>query len=343
MTSFCERPRFQGMVSIVLAVLAVLMACSGFAEETKKQGDSMESKPTFSNVKYGEYERNVMDVWLAERDKPTPCVMIIHGGGWLGGDKEKHLSGLQDYLHAGISVVGINYRFLKQTIVDSGSSRGTGPVLERGDYHEPPVKVPLDDAARALQYLRYRAGEWNINPKLIGLTGGSAGACSALWLTFHDDLAQPDAEDPVLRQSTKPYCTAPAVAQTTLDPVQILEWIPNATYGGHAFGFIWDKSDPTVEIRSFLKHREEVLPWIKEYSPYELVTKDDPPVYLYYTSAPLKGSEPKDPTHSANYGALLAGKLEQLGMPYEFVHTESKNPKHKTIEEYLIDTLTSAQ
>ncbi len=312
-------------------------------EKSKKRENPMEQNPTYADVRYGEHERNVMDVWLAKSDTPTPCVMIIHGGGWLGGDKSKHLAGLKVFLAEGISVVSINYRYLKQTIVDSGSTRGTGPLLERTDYPEAPVKEPLDDAARAIQYLRYRAAEWNINPRLVAVTGESAGGCSSLWLAFHDDLAQPDAEDPVKRQSTKPYCAATNVAQTSLDPVQILEWIPNATYGGHAFGFIWDKSDFTVEIRSFLAYREDVLSWIKEYSPYELVTKGDPPVYLFYgADTPEKANEQKDPTHSSNYGALLAEKLERIGLPHEFVHKGSENPKHKDIQDYLIVTLKAA-
>lgn len=329
------------MLGILLLFFSVSSATP--AGEASKRDAAMENNPTYANVHYGDGARNVMDVWLAKSDKPTPGVMIIHGGGWLQGDKSKYLVGLKDFLDNGISVASINYRYLKQTIVDSGSTRGTGPVRERGDYPEPPVKTPLMDAARALQYLRYHAAEWNINPRLVALTGGSAGACTSLWLTFHDDLAQPNAADPVLRQSTKPYCTATNVAQTTLDPVQILEWIPNATYGGHAFGFVWDKSDPTVEIRSFLAHRTDVLAWIKEYSPYELVTRDDPPVYLYYTDTPGKGTEPKDPTHAATYGALLAQKLDQIGLPYEFVHPGVSNPKHKDIPAYLIATLKAAQ
>lgn len=298
-------------------------------------------KPTHADVSYGKHDRNVMDVWLSKSDEPTPCVMYIHGGGWLKGDKSKVLSELKGYLNEGISVVSINYRYIKQTIVDSGTKeRGSGPLLPRGDYSEPPVKEPLEDAARAIQFIRHHAKQWNIEPTRIAVTGGSAGACSTLWLNFHDDLADPNSGDPIKRQSTKPFCVATSGAQTSLDPKQILEWIPNSIYGGHAFGFIWDKSDFTVEIRSFLKHREEVLSWIKEYSPYELVTSDDPPVYLYYgVDRPQKGTEQKDPTHTSNYGALLEEKLKRVGVEYELVHKGSKNPRNKTIQEYLIARL----
>lgn len=97
----------------------------------------------------------------------------------------------------------------------------------------------------------------------VAVSGSSAGACSALWLNFHDDLADPDADDPVKRQSTKPYCTATDGAQTSLDPKQVQEWIPNTAYGMGAFGFIRDKSDPTVEFRSGLRYRGTGPPWAR--------------------------------------------------------------------------------
>jgi alpha-galactosidase len=325
------RGRFNGG-RITLTGLAMFAASLA-----QLQGGEM--KPTHADIRYGVHDRNVMDVYLAPGEKPTPCVLVIHGGGWLLGDKGMALGGLQRYLDEGISVVTINYRYIKQTIVDSGSTRGTGPVLPRGDYPEPPVKGPLEDSARALQFIRHHAATWNIDPVRIAVTGGSAGGCSALWLNYHDDMAEPDSDDPVKRQSTKPYCAAADIAQTSLDPKQILEWIPNGTYGGHAFGFIWDNSDPTVEIRSFLQHREEVLHWIKEYSPYELATKNDPPVFLRYGERIRKGQEVKETTHSSNYGPLLAEKLEALGLEYELVFSDTTNPKHRSCEDYLINKL----
>lgn len=300
---------------------------------------------TFADLSYGSDAKQVMDVWLvpATDGQPVPCVMNIHGGGWLQGDKTQFTVNRDELLKAGIAVVSINYRLLQQTIVDTGSTIGTGPLQPRMTYDVmPPVKVPLDDTARALQFIRSNAKAWNIDPERIGVAGGSAGACSALWLAFHDDMADPESADPVARQSTKPWCAAVRGAQTTLDPAQILEWTPNNTYGGHAFGYVWDRSDKTVEIRSFYADRNDSLlkAWIAEYSPYALVTKDDPPVYLYYPgSVPAKGSEPKDPVHSSNYGALLVEKLAALGLDYEFVHAEAEAPRFENMTAYLIHRL----
>ena len=123
----------------------------------------------------------------------------------------------------------------------------------------PPVKAPLEDAARALQFVRSKAEEWNIDKKRIGATGGSAGGCSSLWLAFHDDMADPKSNDPVARESTRLYCAAVNGAQVSLDPKELREWMPNYTYGAHAFGL---KNLDEVE-----EQRDKLLTWIKEYSP----------------------------------------------------------------------------
>lgn len=304
--------------------------------------------PTHADVPYGNDPKQVMDVWLvpgASGDQPVPCVMNIHGGGWLQGDKTMlTVRGAPDsLLKAGVAFISIDYRNLTQTIVDTGGPVGGAPLQPRVRYDVmPPVAVPLGDTARALQFIRSRAADWNIDPARIGVVGGSAGACSALWLAFHDDMADPDSDDPVARQSTKPWCAAAHGAQTTLDPVQILEWTPNNTYGGHAFGYVWDRSDKTAEIRSLHADRDDpqLRAWIAEYSPYSLATKDDPPVYLYYPSdVPERGGEPRDPVHSANYGALLAEKLEALGVEHEFVHKGVAEPRHRDSVGYLVEML----
>ena len=234
-------------------------------------------RPTLADVPYGPHERQVLDFYRADSDKPAPVVFFIHGGGWTGGEKTGRTGpNVKPFLRAGISLVAINYRYWWQAQLAG---------------IKPPVAWPLHDAARALQFVRNKAREWNIDQERIGACGGSAGACTALWLAFHDDLADAKSADPVARQSTRLWCAGVVGAQTSLDPAQLREWIPNARYGGHAFGF----ADPRnlrkrdAHFAEFLAARQSLLPWIKEYSPYEHVSADDPPVYLQYRTAPRSG------------------------------------------------------
>src|ERR1051325_12061798 len=61
--------------------------------------------PNFANVKYGEHPRNVLDLWQAKSEKPTPLLVYIHGGGWRGGDKSTIPPGtLKFMLDHGVSV-----------------------------------------------------------------------------------------------------------------------------------------------------------------------------------------------------------------------------------------------
>jgi hypothetical protein len=167
-----------------------------------------------------------------------------------------------------------------------------------------------------------------------------------LWLAFHDDLADPKSSDPIARESTRLWCAAVMGAQTSLDPKQLKEWTPNSRYGGHAFGFFPTPKDiktRDTDFANFLAHRDEVLPWIKEYSPIELTSKDDPAIYLNYSSAPAIGKEQKDPTHTANYGVKLEERLKELGIPCELYYPDAPNAPHKTAAAYLIEKLKAAK
>ncbi|QOV91490.1 alpha/beta hydrolase [Humisphaera borealis] len=284
-------------------------------------------KPTMADVRYGEHERNVLDFWKAESATPTPVVFNIHGGGWNAGDKAR-VSGIEKYLAAGISVVSINYRYVPQAV-----AQGV----------KPPVKAPLHDAARALQFVRSKAGEWNIDKARIGATGGSAGACSSLWLAFHPDMADPTSTDPLARESTRLWCAAVNGAQTTLDPQQMKEWTPNSKYGGHAFGFTGDKDKKLSQFDEFLQKRDTILPWIAEYSPYALVTADDAPIYMTYSAPPAMGQDQKDPTHTSNFGVKLQEKLKSVNVPCELVYPGAPDVKHPQVWDYLIEKLKAAK
>lgn len=274
-------------------------------------------KPTLSNIPYGTHERHILDFWKAESDTPTPLVFVIHGGGWKGGSKERlhKFVDTEKLLKEGISVIAINYRLMEH--------------IEKETM--PPVKVPLYDAARALQFVRSRAKQWNLDKARIGAAGGSAGACSSLWLLYHDNLADPKSEDPVSRESTRLMCAAVVGAQTSLDPKQMKEWTPNSKYGGHAFG--------KKNFAEFLADRESILPWIAEYSPYALVSAGDPPVYISYKAAPAVGKKQGDPTHTANFGVKLKEHCEKMGVSCEIAYPGAKDVTHKTTTDYLIAKL----
>jgi hypothetical protein len=118
------------------------------------------------------------------------------------------------------------------------------------------------------------------------------------------------------------------------------EWIPNSNYGSHAFGIFKEVNGKLVrDFDTFFAQRERIQPWIAEYSPYALVTKDDPPIYLIYNAPPAMGKEEKDPTHSANFGVKLQERLASAGVPVELVYPNAPGVKHPQMHDFVIDQL----
>ncbi len=169
--------------------------------ETVKTGpiNNEGTRATFENEKYGLHPRNNFDIWLADSKKPTPLVIYIHGGGFVGGDKSKYYSSedMIRFLHAGVSVAVINYRFMTEKPYG--------------------ILASMNDSKRCLQYIRHNAKKYNIDKNRIACSGGSAGAGTSLWLAFSDDMADPKNEDPVLREPTRLTCAGAFATQSTYD------------------------------------------------------------------------------------------------------------------------------
>ena len=127
-------------------------------------------------------------------------------------------------------------------------------------------------------------------------------------------------------------CGAVNGAQVPLAPKGPRAWLPNYTYGARAFGLKW--------LEEVEGQRERLAAGIKEYSPIEHVSKDDPPIAMFYGGEkPVVGSSPKDPTHSGIMGVKLEERLKSVGVDVVLVHPGRPHPKYKNAAAYLIDRL----
>ena len=253
-------------------------------------------EPTYQQVAYGPHQDMVLNFWKIDAKKPTPLLVHIHGGGWLGGKKNETTSPNQ--LRNGYSYASIDYRL-------------AGTEL---------LPAAVHDAARAIQFLRTKAEEWNIDPKRIAVTGGSAGAASSMWLAYHDDLADPESKDPVLRQSSR-VCGAIAMGgQTTLDPFLLEKKIGPACI---RHPMIW-KTVGAESHEHLMKDWDKYKALSMECSPLTHVTEDDPPVWMRYGKpAPvpvIKG----DGIHHAGFGRLLKEKCRKVGISCHLTITENE-------------------
>src|SRR5262249_44856876 len=99
--------------------------------------------------------------------KPRPAIVVIHGGGWVEGDRSSFASrkhgapgNIEDFAALGSGAVPINYRL-------SG---------------EAPFPAALEDCKCAVRWLRAHARDYNVDPNRIGAWGNSAGGHLALLL-----------------------------------------------------------------------------------------------------------------------------------------------------------------
>jgi acetyl esterase len=285
-----QRRRFRG----ISALLLVALVCWRTWAKSTAGPEPEKPPPDLVNIRYGPDERNVLDIWNANaRTKAAsqaPLVIFFHGGGFRGGDKSSVPGWLVvNCLKAGISVASANYR-LSQTA---------------------PYPAPMQDGARAIQFLRFRASEFGFDPNRFAASGNSAGAGIALWVGFHDDLADPASRDPVARQSSRVRCLGVDGAQTSYDPRFIKALIGGRAHEHAALRpFFGIKSDSDLDSPRVRRLYEDA-------SPLNHVSSDDPPAILFYQEpdVPLRSDAKAGAgIHHPRFGAALKSKLDPLGV-----------------------------
>jgi acetyl esterase len=283
------------------AVACALATAPGPVVAQAKKDNALPA-PDVRDAKYGPHERNVFDLWQAKSETPTPVVVYIHGGGFRAGDKSTLSPALLARCReSGISVVAINYRLSQQAA----------------------FPAPMIDGARAVQFLRSKAKDWNLDPTRVAATGGSAGAGISLWLAFHDDLADPKSDDPVARESTRLTCAAVQGAQSSYDPRWIKEHVGGRAHEHPALAQLYGLKPDEFDTPKAHKLYQEA-------SPINYVSKDDPPVFLFYSEskAPLPAdAKPGDGIHHPKFGEALKEKLDALKIECVLRHLDDYKDK----------------
>ncbi len=104
------------------------------------------------------------------KSAPRPAVLVLHGGGWVAGDKRDFLPIVKLLAEEGFVGVTSQYRLARPTI------NGLGPSNPN------PWPAQIEDAKCAVRYLRASAKRWNIDPDRIAVMGFSAGGHLAMLL-----------------------------------------------------------------------------------------------------------------------------------------------------------------
>jgi acetyl esterase/lipase len=153
-TAWTERPR-----SLIRTLTIASLFASAFASAEPK---------SFPDIEYSKAggESLRLDASIPEGKGPFPIAILIHGGGWGGGDKAADFGALSKPLtDAGIAWFSINYRLA------------------------PPHPWPacFEDIQSAIRWIRTNAANYNVDPKRIALVGYSAGGQLAALAAIRTD------------------------------------------------------------------------------------------------------------------------------------------------------------
>ena len=148
---------FPLLVILPLALLSASVSCSGPEVQPRTtyefQTDLIYSESRDYHLK--------ADVYLpSEPGKNRPGILVLHGGSWQRGNKERMAEVARQLAAQGFVVMNANYRLAP----------------------DHPYPAQIEDVRRAIQYMRSNANSWSMDPERIGVLGYSAGGHLALLL-----------------------------------------------------------------------------------------------------------------------------------------------------------------
>ena len=235
----------------------------------RKPTDETEVRETDGILRISKVQTPAMDLYFADPQKNTgKAVVIFPGGGyhilaydWEGTEVARRLQ------EAGISAAVVKYRL---------------PTSRSAD---PPHRVPLTDAQRAIRLMRYQAEEWDFRPDQIGVMGFSAGGHLAATLSTRYDAVVYGPVDPADKLSARPDFSVLVYPVISFDT-------GSATHLGS---------------REALLGKSPADSLVRFYAPLEHVNRNTPPAFLLHAF----DDEAVPPENSLVY----CQKLREAGVP----------------------------
>ena len=190
----------------------------------------------------GPEDRPDIRVWLAKSPmEKAPAVLVVPGGGYGGLANDHEGKQIAEFLNArGVHAFVLKYRL--------------GPK-----YNHP---VPWIDASRAIRLIRSRAMEWKVDSSRLGIWGFSAGGHLTSTVVTQFDKGNPEASDPVEKESSRPDFAILCY------PVISME--PSLTHMGSRRNLLGSNPDPDLA---------------KSLSNQNRVRSDTPPCFIFHTAA----------------------------------------------------------
>ena len=114
-----------------------------------------------TDLRYGEYQENLLDVYYPEgTDSLLPTIISIHGGGWFYGSKKLYSHYCLRMAKLGFAVVNFDYRLAPEN----------------------KYPAPLEDCCNVLRWVQENGERYHIDLRNVFLVGDSAGGQLAFQL-----------------------------------------------------------------------------------------------------------------------------------------------------------------
>lgn len=267
------------------------------------------------NVPYDveDLNRQSFHLFLPDSTGTYPLLIFIHGGGFTSGTKDGVFTNpvlmakVKYFLDRGMAFASLGYRLLNTTQQDSVG-----------------VKKCLFDSKRGLQFIRHHAQELHIDPEAIAIAGSSAGAGTGLWLATRDDMADPNASDLVLRESTRICALETSICQASYD---LYKWETEVFQNFDGMGTNYTVDSMVIDLGfplfsnfyggldsnyhflydlALIQYRQDVDMLFH-------MSSDDPPLYIANGSGAMHPSQ--DLYHHPFHGRVLQDAAIQASLP----------------------------
>ena len=233
-----------------------------------------------------------MDVFTPKKDAKGLGVILIVSGGFFSSHDAILPRFLQPLTDRGYTVFAV---------VHGSQPRYTVPEI-------------IQDINRSVRFIRYHAKDYGVDPDWIGITGASAGGHLSLMLGMAGEKGDPQAKDPVDRESSRVQAVA-----CFFPPTDFLH------YGkpGDEKIYATDHAPPYRAAFDYRELDKKSMLWVpisdpkrlqeiaRQISPVSHVTSDDPPTLIIHGD--------KDQLVPLQQSELIVEKLKKAGVKTELI------------------------
>lgn len=245
-------------------LLLLFLVSTSLAQDLSAQRQNAQTAAEKSQVQLhldqpyagNENPKQKVDLYLPKKrnsDKPLPVVALIHGGGWVNGDRLGYASAAIQFARTGdYASVTVGYRLTKEA-------------------HWP---AQVYDCKAAIRWIRAHAKEYNLEPDKIAVMGSSAGGHLSSLIGTSGDVKELEGNlGPNTTFSSRVQCVVNLCGPEDFTQALMFDQEKKPVLKDDAvIGLLGGNSEE--------KHTEAVAA-----SPVTYVTKDDPPFITFHGSA----------------------------------------------------------